>query len=146
MFSLEEGERGETDILEMTMDTGQAEPQKQGVRRMPYVVRQEVARQLETMQKSGVIQPSCSLWASPVVMVRKKDGSYRFCVDHRKLNAVTRTDVFPLPQVDDLLDQFGNFTTFQSLTLQLDSGRFKWRALHKPRLRLSGLKGCLRFE
>ena len=101
----------------MTIDTGQAEPQKQGVRSMLYVVCQEVSQQLETMQKSWVIQPSCSPWASLVVMVRKNNGSYCFCVDYRKLNAVTRTDVFPLPRVHDLLDQLEKFHYFLKLDL-----------------------------
>ena len=74
-------------------------------RRMPFVVRQEVARQLKNMQEEGVISPSSSSWASPVVLVRKKDGSHRFCVDYRNLNAVTKWDRYPLPRVDDLLDQ-----------------------------------------
>ena len=89
VFSLEEGERGETDIVQFEINTGDAPPQKQPPRRMPFVVRQEVAKQLKQMQESGVVQPSCSPWSSPVVMVKKCDGSNRFCVDYRGLNAVT---------------------------------------------------------
>jgi len=94
-FSLEEGERGETDLIQMEIDTGDACPKKQPARRMPFAVRQEVATQLKKMQKNGVIQPSKSPWASPVVLVRKRDGSHRFCVDYRGLNAVTKADPFP---------------------------------------------------
>ena len=60
------------------------------------------------MQSQGVIEPSHSPWASPVVMVRKKDGSLRFCIDYRKLNEVTRKDSYPLPRVDDLLDSLSD--------------------------------------
>ena len=60
VFSLEEGERGETALVTMDIDTGDAQPRKQAPRRMPFVVRQEVSKQLEKMQQDGVIQPSCS--------------------------------------------------------------------------------------
>ena len=125
VFSLEEGERGETDLVTMSIDTGDAHPQKQAPRRMPFVLRQEVAKQLKDMQRNGVIQPSCSPWSSPVVMVRMKDGSHRFCVDYRGLNAVTRADTFPLPRIDDLLDQLGGARYFS--TLDLASGFWQIR-------------------
>ena len=77
VFSLEDGERGETDLMDMEIDTGDASPRKQAPRRMPFVVRQEVAKQIKDMLSNQVIQPSRSPWSSPVVMVRKKDGSHR---------------------------------------------------------------------
>ena len=104
-FSLVEGERGETDLVEMEINTGDARPCRQRLRRMPFAVRREVSKQLKQMQSTEVIQSSDSPWASPVVMVRKKDGSHRFCVDYRELNKTTRQDSFPLPRIDDLLDQ-----------------------------------------
>ena len=114
---LEEEERGETDLLQMEIDTGDADPKSQPARRMPFGARQEVARQLRKMQDSGVIQPSNSPWASPVVLVRKKDGSLRFCIDYRNLNSVTKADTFPLPRIDDLLDQLGKAKYFSTLDL-----------------------------
>jgi hypothetical protein len=101
----------------MSIDTGDSQPVKQPPRRMPFVVRGEVAKQLRDMQQTGVIQPSSSPWSSPVVMVRKKDGSHRLCVDYRQLNALTKTDAFPLPQIDDLLDQLGGAKYFSTLDL-----------------------------
>ena len=119
-FSLGDGDRGETDLVEMVIDTGDANPKKQPLRRMPFAARSEVARQLKEMQSNGVIQPSKSPWSSPVVLVRKKDGTLRFCVDYRGLNAVTKADTFPLPRIDDLLDQLGKSRYFS--TLDLSSG------------------------
>lgn len=116
-FCLEENERGETDLVQFEIDTGNAAPKKLPVRRMPFTVRQEVARQFKRMQKTGVIQPSNSPWASPIVLVRKKDGIHRFCVDYWELNSVTRADTFPLPRIDDLLDQLGESACFSTLDL-----------------------------
>ena len=116
-FSLEEGERGETDLVHMEINTGDAYPRKQRMRRMPFALRQEVARQLRSMQENGVIQPSKSPWASPVVLVRKRDGSHRLCVDYRSLNAVTKRDNFPLPRIDDLLDVLGQSKYFSTIDL-----------------------------
>ena len=96
-FALEEHECGETDLIKFNIETGAADPRRCAPRRMPFAVREEVARQLKSMQEGHVIQPSSSPWASPVVMVRKKDGIHRFCVDYRHLNAVTKPDTFPLP-------------------------------------------------
>ena len=63
------------------------------------------------MQNNNIIKPSESPWASPVVLVKKRDGTLRFCVDYRGLNCVTKPDVFPLPRIYDLLDQLEYFTT-----------------------------------
>ena len=70
VFALEEGERGETSLMQLEIDTGNATPIKQQPRRLPFAVR-EVAQQLDAMTAAGVIQPSQSPWASPVVLVRK---------------------------------------------------------------------------
>ena len=124
-FCLEEQERGETDLVEMEIHTKDAAPRKVPARRMPFAVCQEVARQLKNMQQARVIQPSSSPWASPVVMVRKKDGTHRFCIDYQDLNAVTVPDTFPLPRIDDLLDQLGQSRFFS--TLDLASGYWQIR-------------------
>ena len=125
VFALEEGERGETDLIEFHIDTSDANPIRQPARRIPFAARQEISKQLLAMLESGVIQPSQSPWASPVVLVRKKDGSLRFCIDYRPLNAVTKPDLFPLPRIDDILDQIGKSRFFS--TLNLASGYWQIR-------------------
>ena len=69
------------------------------------------------MQEQGIIYPSSSSWASPVVLVWKKDGSLQFCIDYRQLNSVTKSDTFPLPRTDDVLDQLGESKYFSTLDL-----------------------------
>ena len=125
VFSLAEGERGETNLVEMEIDTGDSVPKKQAARQMPFAVRHDVALHLQKMLEQNVIQPSNSPWASPVVLVRKKNGSLRFCVDYRSLNSVTKPDQFPLPRIDDMLDQLGEMKYFS--TLDLASGYLQVR-------------------
>jgi hypothetical protein len=82
--------------------------------------RQVIEQNLKEMKEEGIIEPSKSPWASPVVLAPKKDGSMRFCVDYRKLNAVTIRDAYPIPRIDDTLDalQEAKFVS----TLDLRSG------------------------
>ena len=68
----------------------------------------EIERQLEEMLKNGVCRPSHSPWASNVVLVRKRDGSWRFAIDYRRLNGVTKKDAYSLPNMNSILDKFGS--------------------------------------
>ena len=122
VFSLNEDEQGETDMIEFEINTGDELPRKQAARRIPYGACQEVAEQLERMQKIGVIKTSKSPWSS---LVRKRDGTLCFCVDYGVLNSVTKSDVFPLPRINDLLDQLGKSKYY--ITLYLVSGYWQIR-------------------
>ncbi|GFS80360.1 hypothetical protein TNCV_3447961 [Trichonephila clavipes] len=81
----------------------------------------------EEVQNEGIVQLSESPCSSPVVLVRKKDGSWRFCVDYRKLNSVTKKDVHPLPRIDDTLDCLKGFKFFSSMYLR--SGYWCWKVV-----------------
>ena len=76
-----------------------------------------MARQVEDLQARGVIEPSASPWSAPVVLVRKKDGKFRFCIDYRDLNAVTIGDAYPLPRIDESLDALAGSRLFSTLDL-----------------------------
>jgi len=98
-----------------TIETGDARPVCIRQWRLPQTTREAIRQQCDTMLRSGVIEPSTSPWLSPVVLVKKKDGRVRFCVDYRGLNAVTRKDSYPLPRIDALLDELGPATVFTTL-------------------------------
>lgn len=74
---------------------------------MPFTVRREVSKQLKRMQDAKVIRPSKNLWASPVVLAQKRDGTHGFCVDYRELNSVTKLDTYSLRRIENFLDQLG---------------------------------------
>ena len=103
VFSQGDDDLGNTPLLEHGIET-HGPPLRQPYQQQNPAVRREEMTQVQQMLSSNVIRPSNSPWASPVVMVRKKDGSLRFCVDFRQLNAATIKDAHPLPRIDDLLD------------------------------------------
>ena len=80
--------------------------------------RQIIQQQVQEMLDLEVIQPSFSPWSAPVVLVKKKDGTWRFCIDYRKLNSVTRKTVYPLPRIDESLSRLEGSHYFTSLDLQ----------------------------
>ena len=108
---------GRTSKLKHSIDTGNAHPIRQPTRRIPPARRSEVTKLLEEMLEKGIIKPSCSPWASPIVLVKKKDGTTRFCVDYRKLNTITRKDAYPLPRIDETLDTLQGAKWFSTLDL-----------------------------
>ncbi len=75
--------------------------------------------QAQDMKKRKVIEPFFSAWAAPVVLVKKKDGTCRFCVDYRKLNAITTRDVYPLPRIDDALSRLEGCRYFTIMDLMV---------------------------
>ena len=72
-------------------------------------------RQVAALLADGMIEESCSPWASPVVLVKKKNGEWRFCIDYRRLNSITVKDSLPLPRVDDTLDALAGSLWFTTL-------------------------------
>jgi len=86
---------GRTTLVEHTIDTGKNRPIWQSLRRHPLAHLDEIDRQVEELQQAGFVEAAASPWPSNVVLVKKKDGSYRLYVDYRRLNSVTYKDSYP---------------------------------------------------
>ncbi|GFV18791.1 hypothetical protein TNCV_4756781 [Trichonephila clavipes] len=94
------------------------EPICQPPRRLAFTERQEVNKQIEEWLNEGIIRSSCSEYASPIVMVKKKDGSSRMCIDYRKLNQKLVKDKFPLPLIEDVLNTLQEAKVYSTLDLR----------------------------
>ena len=117
VFSKGEYDIGRTNFVKHSIDTENARPIRQPLRRSSPQQREEVERQVGELLDKGMIQPSDSPWSSPVVLVNKKDGTKRLCIDYRKLNDVTIKDAYPLPRIDDSLDALSGAMYFSTLDL-----------------------------
>ncbi|HBK71150.1 MAG TPA: hypothetical protein DDZ39_05755 [Flavobacteriaceae bacterium] len=118
VFATDDFDLGKTNIIKHFIPLDKDNPIKQRPYKAAYALKGEIKKQVEDMKHNKVIRNSFSPWASPIVMVKKKDGTMRFCVDYRKLNTVTRKDTYPLPRIDEMLDKLNNSKFFTSLDLQ----------------------------
>jgi hypothetical protein len=117
VFKFEGEQLGKTNLETHKINLDGTNPVKQAPRRVPLNMCDEIEELIKSMEEAGVIKPSDSPWASPVVIVRKKDGTVRFCVDFRRLNEHTIKDAYPLPRVDECLDTLAGNRYFTSLDL-----------------------------
>ncbi|GFW67280.1 retrovirus-related Pol polyprotein from transposon gypsy [Trichonephila clavipes] len=108
-----------TDIT-MTIILKDEEPVRQPSRRLAFTERQKVNKQIEEWLNEGIIRPSSSEYASPIAMVKKKDGSSRMCSDYRKLNQKLVKDNFPLPLIEDVLDTLQEGKEYSTFDLRND--------------------------
>nr|XP_039272299.1 uncharacterized protein LOC120346603 [Styela clava] len=121
IFAGPDGKLGRTSVVKHKIKTSTPEPIKVPPRRMGWRMgwakRGIAEKQVQSMLDQGVIEPSESPYNSPIVLVPKKDGSCRFCIDFRKINLVTIKDAYSLPRIDDILDALGKAKWFSSLDL-----------------------------
>ena len=118
LFALNLKELGRTSLVQHKIKLSSDKPFKERYRRIPPHQHEEVQKHLQEMLAIGAIQRSTSPWVSPVVLVCKKDGSLRFCIDLRKLNNQTIKDAKSLPRIEDSLDCLNGAAIFTSLDLQ----------------------------
>lgn len=108
---------GETTLIEHDIVLEKNQPLYVRPRPVPFHLRGIVADQLEKMLKLNIIRESSSPWSSPILLVPKADGKYRFCVDFRRLNERTKKDRTPMPRIDDIFAEIGEARVFTSLDL-----------------------------
>ncbi|PNX63532.1 retrotransposon-related protein, partial [Trifolium pratense] len=93
----------------------------------------ELKKQLEELLEKRFIRPSVSPWGAPVLLVKKKDGSMRLCVDYRQLNKVTIKNKYPLPRIDDLMDQLVGARVFSKIDLRSGYHQIRVKADDVPK-------------
>lgn len=108
---------GRTNLVRHIIDTGNERPIKKNPYPSSFKIAQELKKMTDEMLTHGLIRQSISPWASPVVMVKKPDGSYRLCCDWRGLNAVTKKDSTPLPRIDDIFQRLHGAQYFTKIDL-----------------------------
>ncbi|KAH9061488.1 hypothetical protein Ae201684P_020824 [Aphanomyces euteiches] len=108
---------GRTHLIEFSIDTGNNPPIRSAPYRTSKAEGDIMEAELNQYLDLGLIRPSKSPWSSPVLMIRKPDGSIRFCIDYRKLNSVTVKDSYPVPRIDDLLDVLGRAKLFSTMDI-----------------------------
>jgi hypothetical protein len=120
IFSKDKNDLGFYEKTKFHIDTGDEKPIKQRAYRLPYAQQENVDKLIEEMFQNKIISKSNSPWASPIVIVKKSDGSDRFCVDYRKLNGITIKDSYPVPLIQEILDGLMGDSWFS--TVDLSSG------------------------
>ena len=107
MFALCDEELEETGLDSHSIDTGNTKPIKTFPHRLPYVLRAELEEEMTKLMDMGCIKPSNSSYASPLVLVMKKNGGLRVCINYRDVNKDTEPDKYPMPRIDELVDMVG---------------------------------------
>lgn len=137
---------GRTSTVTHHIDTGSHSPLRQRPYRVSPTERRVISEHVDDMLRRNIVQPSHSPWASPVVLVKKKDDSIRFCVDFRRLNKITRKDVYPLPRIDDALDCLQGSEFFSSLDLRSGYWQVPMAAADKPKTAFVTPDGLYEFN
>ena len=137
---------GRTDLTEHSIYTGEARPVRLPPYRIPHAYREAVQKEIKEMLKSGIIEPSHSEWSSPIVVVPKKDGSIRMCVDFRRLNSVSPVDPYPMPRTDELIDRLGQAKYISTLDLAKGYWQVPVREEDKPKTAFSTPNGLFQFR
>lgn len=145
IFSRTKDDFGRTSMAKHKINTENAKPTKQPPRRLPHHAADFVDKEVENMIDKGIVERSCSPWAAGVVLVEKKDGTKRFCVDYRSLNSKTVKDAYPLPRIDDSLDRLQGATWFCTFDLHSGYWQVEMEESDKPKTAFVTRNGLYQF-
>ena len=108
---------GRTNLLQHEINTGTHTPVAKQAYKANPLKKQFIEKEIDEMERRELIRRSKSPWASPIVVVDKKDNAKRLCIDYRGLNKITKVDQYPLPRIDELLESFRTANWFTTLDL-----------------------------
>ena len=132
--------------LKNAIDTGTHRPIHTPPYRKSNKDQETLNTETQKLLEKGIIEHSTSPWSSPVVLVKKKDGSTRFCVDYRKLNQITVKDAFPLPRIDDIYDQLTQATHFSKFDFKAGYFQVPLDKADRPKTAFSTRDGHFQFK
>ncbi|CAM4944387.1 unnamed protein product [Rotaria socialis] len=132
--------------LKNAIDTGTHRPIHTPPYRKSNKDQETLNKETDKLLKNGIIEHSTSPWSSPVVLVKKKDGTTRFCVDYRRLNQITTKDAFPLPRIDDIYDQLTKATHFTKFDFKSGYFQVPLDKADRPKTAFSTRDGHFQFK
>ncbi len=145
VFAKSPDDHGRTNIVQHTIDTGDAKPVRQPPRRPPKAFEADEDEIIEQQLRAGIITESTSPWASPLVFVRKRDGTTRICVDYRRVNDLTSFCAYPLPRIADCLDCMHGAKIFSTLDLQAGYWQIEVKPEDRPKIAFICRRGLFEY-
>lgn len=145
-FADNDDEMGKCTVAEHAINTESARPIHQPPYKSAWKEREVVQNQVDGMLRKGIIEHSDSPWCAPVVLVKKKDGDWRFCVDYRRLNEVTVKDAYPLPRIADSLSRLEGSRYFSIMDLQSGNHQVPLKESDRPKSAFITADGLFQFK
>lgn len=146
VFAMKDGDFGRTKLFPHRIETGDAKAINLRQYRLPHAHIEEVNRQTREMLDMGIISPSVSPWNAPVILVKKKNGTARFCVDYRKLNSVTIKDAYPMPNITVCVDRLKGAKYLSALDLKSGYHQMEIVPEHREKTAFSTPTGHYEFN
>lgn len=146
IFLQKKTELGQTDAIKMKINTGDHPPIRLKPYRTPLNQRPIVEKAVKEMLDADIIRKSQSPWAAPIVLIRKKDNSIRFCIDYRKINQITKINSYPLAHIDDILNLLGKARYFSNYDLKSGYWQLAMDPVDREKTAFTCHKGLFEFN